>query len=110
MVLGQHIVMLNSVKAAMDMLDDKSTVHSTHSVLPVGGEFIGWKIVMTLPHGDRLRRHHCVYINPIDYYSDVQFFSSVGIHLTETSLITRRNVTGVFDTSKAVENIIEITT
>ncbi|KAG1907516.1 cytochrome P450 [Suillus fuscotomentosus] len=57
-VLGRHIVVVNSVKTAMDMLDNKSTIYSDRPTLPVGGELIGWKNVMVLlPYGDQLRRH-----------------------------------------------------
>ncbi|KAG2370126.1 cytochrome P450 [Suillus spraguei] len=43
-IFGQHIVILNSVKTAMDMLDNKSAIYSDRPILPVGGELIGWKI------------------------------------------------------------------
>ncbi|KAG2034086.1 hypothetical protein BDR03DRAFT_1093958 [Suillus americanus] len=42
-VLGQHTIVLNSVKTVMDMLDNKSTVCSDRPVLPMVGEFAGWK-------------------------------------------------------------------
>ncbi|KAG1773897.1 cytochrome P450 [Suillus occidentalis] len=57
-VLGQHIMVVNSLETAMDMLDNKSAIYSDRPILPVAGELIGWKNVMTLlPYGDRLRRH-----------------------------------------------------
>ncbi|KAG2144265.1 cytochrome P450 [Suillus clintonianus] len=57
-ILGQHIVVLNSVKSAMDMLDKKGTVYSDRPVLPMGGELCGWKHNLALlPYGDRLRRY-----------------------------------------------------
>jgi hypothetical protein len=57
-VLGQHIIVLNSVKATMEMLDKKSSVYSNRPVFPMAGELIGWKNITTLlPYGDRLRWH-----------------------------------------------------
>ncbi|KAG2119059.1 cytochrome P450 [Suillus discolor] len=57
-VLGQHIVVLNSVKAAMDMLDNKGTIYSDRPVFPVGGDLIGYKNATSLlPYCGRLRQH-----------------------------------------------------
>ncbi|KAG1876583.1 cytochrome P450 [Suillus subalutaceus] len=42
-VLGQHIIVLNSVKSAVDMLDKKGTVYSDRPVLPMGGELHRWR-------------------------------------------------------------------
>ncbi|KAG1737603.1 cytochrome P450 [Suillus lakei] len=57
-VLGQHIIVLNSVKSAMDMLDKKGTVYSDRPVLPMGSELVGWKDSLgLLPYGDRFRQY-----------------------------------------------------
>ncbi|KAG1792192.1 cytochrome P450 [Suillus plorans] len=57
-VLGQHIIVLNSVETAMDMLDNKGAIYSDRPILTVGGELIGWKdVIILLPYGDHLRRH-----------------------------------------------------
>ncbi|KAG1874761.1 cytochrome P450 [Suillus subalutaceus] len=57
-VLGQHIMVLNSVKTAVEMLDKKSSVYSDRPVLPMGGELVGWKnTLVLLPYGDRLREY-----------------------------------------------------
>ncbi|KIJ70462.1 hypothetical protein HYDPIDRAFT_79110 [Hydnomerulius pinastri MD-312] len=57
-VLGQHIVVLNSVKTAMDLLDKKSSSYSDRPVLPMGGELVGWKnTLVLLPYGDRFREY-----------------------------------------------------
>ncbi|KAH7931262.1 cytochrome P450 [Leucogyrophana mollusca] len=57
-VLGQHIVVLNSVKPAIEMLDKKSSVYSDRPVLPMGGELCGWKnTLVLLPYGDRFREY-----------------------------------------------------
>ncbi|KAG1837952.1 cytochrome P450 [Suillus tomentosus] len=55
-ILGQHIIVLNSVKTAMDMMDSKSTVYSDRPVIPMTGELVGWKNALPLqPYGDRFR-------------------------------------------------------
>ncbi|KAG1755525.1 cytochrome P450 [Suillus lakei] len=55
-VLGQHIMVLNSVKMAMEMLDKKSSVYSDRPVFPMASELCGWKhILALLPYGDRFR-------------------------------------------------------
>ncbi|KAG1753727.1 cytochrome P450 [Suillus paluster] len=57
-VLGQHTIVLNSVRVAMEMLDEKSSVYSDRPVLPMCGELCGWKHAMgLLPYGDRLREY-----------------------------------------------------
>ncbi|KAG2072078.1 cytochrome P450 [Suillus decipiens] len=57
-ILGQHIIVLNSVKHAVDMLDKKGTVYSDRPVLPMASELVGWKHVMgLLPYGDRFRQY-----------------------------------------------------
>ncbi|KAG2141325.1 cytochrome P450 [Suillus clintonianus] len=57
-ILGQHIIVLNSVKSAMDMLDKKGTVYSDRPVLPMGGELCGWKHSLgLLPYGDHFRQY-----------------------------------------------------
>ncbi|KAG2070197.1 cytochrome P450 [Suillus decipiens] len=56
-VLGQHFIVLNSVKSAIDMLDKKSTVYSDRPVLPMAGELVGWKPTLALlPYGDSFRQ------------------------------------------------------
>ncbi|KAG1753720.1 cytochrome P450 [Suillus paluster] len=55
-VLGQHIIVLNSIKTAMEMMDGKSSVYSDRPILPMDGELCGWKHTLGfLPYGDRLR-------------------------------------------------------
>ncbi|KAJ8590892.1 cytochrome P450 [Rhizopogon salebrosus TDB-379] len=57
-VLGQHMIVLNSSKTAIEMLDKKSFVYSDRPVLPMGGELVGWKnALVLLPYGDRLREY-----------------------------------------------------
>ncbi|KAG1905769.1 cytochrome P450 [Suillus fuscotomentosus] len=55
-VLGRHIIVLNSVEAAMALLDKKSSVYSDRPVLTMGGELVGWKYCLGfLSYGDRFR-------------------------------------------------------
>ncbi|KAG1879784.1 cytochrome P450 [Suillus subluteus] len=56
-VLGRHIIVLNSVETAMEMMDRKSVLYSDRPVLPMIGELVGWKDSLPfLSYGDRLRR------------------------------------------------------
>ncbi|KAG1844263.1 cytochrome P450 [Suillus tomentosus] len=56
-VLGRHIIVLNSVKTAMEMMDKKSIVYSDRPVLPMCGELVGWKDSLPfLPYGDPFRQ------------------------------------------------------
>ncbi|KAJ3503676.1 hypothetical protein NLJ89_g8327 [Agrocybe chaxingu] len=65
-VLGQPIIIVNSAKAAMEMLDKKSLIYSDRSEVVMGGELVGWKdALVMLPYGERLRKyrrmlHHVV--------------------------------------------------
>ncbi|KAG2152670.1 cytochrome P450 [Suillus bovinus] len=57
-VLGQHFMVVNSSKIAMDMLDKKSSIYSDRPVLPMAGELVGWKHMLGFsPYGDRFRRY-----------------------------------------------------
>ncbi|OJA15894.1 hypothetical protein AZE42_09072 [Rhizopogon vesiculosus] len=54
-VLGQHIIVLNSTKTAMEMLDKKSSMYSDRPVFPMA-ELVGWKDTLALlPYDDHLR-------------------------------------------------------
>ncbi|KAG1851316.1 cytochrome P450 [Suillus subalutaceus] len=56
-VLGRHIIVLNSVETAMEMMDRKSVLYSDRPVLPMIGELVGWKDSLPfLSYGDRLRQ------------------------------------------------------
>jgi cytochrome P450 len=57
-VLGQPLVILNSAKTAVDMLEKKSSKYSDRPVLPMGGELVGWKNTLVLvPYGDRFKEY-----------------------------------------------------
>ncbi|KAF8843183.1 cytochrome P450 [Paxillus ammoniavirescens] len=57
-VFGQHIMILNNVKTAVELLDKKSSSYSDRPVFPMGGELVGWKnTLVLLPYGDRFREY-----------------------------------------------------
>ncbi|KAG1788381.1 cytochrome P450 [Suillus variegatus] len=57
-ILGQHVMVVNSTRTAIEMLDKKSNVYSSRPVLPMAGELCGWKNALALlPYGDRLRQY-----------------------------------------------------
>ncbi|KAG2077736.1 cytochrome P450 [Suillus decipiens] len=90
-IFGQHIVVVNSVKTAMDMLDNKSTIYSDRPILPVAGELIGWKNVMTLlPYGNQLRRHRK------NFHNVIGTRAAVGIYSQVEEVETRRFLKRVF--------------
>ncbi|KAG1729789.1 cytochrome P450 [Suillus lakei] len=56
-LLGQHMIVLNSSKVAVDMLDKKGSIYSGRPVLPMSGELVGWKhLLPLLAYGDRFRQ------------------------------------------------------
>jgi hypothetical protein len=57
-ILGQTIVILNSVQMAIDLLDKKSSNYSDRPILQMGGELCGWKDTLVLvPYGQRFRNY-----------------------------------------------------
>lgn len=57
-ILGQHVMVVNSTRTAIEMLDKKSNVYSDRPVLPMAGELCGWKHALPLlPYGDRFRQY-----------------------------------------------------
>ncbi|KAF8814227.1 cytochrome P450 [Phlegmacium glaucopus] len=56
-VLGQHLVILNSVKTAVEMLDKKGAIYSDRPVSQMG-KLGGWKNSLgLLPYGERFRNY-----------------------------------------------------
>ena len=54
--MGEKIIILNSSKAAVDLLDKRSATYSNRPVLVVCGEIIGWDRVFPLTqYGPRFR-------------------------------------------------------
>ncbi|KAG1878399.1 cytochrome P450 [Suillus tomentosus] len=61
-VLGMHIVVLNSVESAVEMLDKKSSIYSDRPVVPMTGELMGYgQTLAYLCYGERFRlfRKNC---------------------------------------------------
>ncbi|KIK36152.1 hypothetical protein CY34DRAFT_538031 [Suillus luteus UH-Slu-Lm8-n1] len=78
-------MVVNSLSIAMDMLDNKSAIYSDRPILPVAGELIGWKNVMTLlPYGDRLRRHRK------NFHSVIGTRAAMGAYSQVEEIETRR--------------------
>ncbi|KAF9483933.1 cytochrome P450 [Pholiota conissans] len=74
-VLGQPLIVVNSSKNAIDMLDKKSAIYSDRPVLLMGGELVGWKNTMVLlPYGDRFRRYRRLFHNLIGNQTAVKRF------------------------------------
>ena len=68
-IMGKHIVVLNSVKAAIEMLDKKSSKYSDRPILPMCGELVGCKYSLPLlSYGDLFRE------------TRRQFHGSIGTH------------------------------
>ncbi|KAG2067911.1 cytochrome P450 [Suillus decipiens] len=57
-VLGRHIIVLNSFKTIIEMMDIKGTLYSDRPFLPMAGELVGWKDSLPfLSYGDLFRQH-----------------------------------------------------
>ncbi|KIP07729.1 hypothetical protein PHLGIDRAFT_89231 [Phlebiopsis gigantea 11061_1 CR5-6] len=55
-LLGQRWVILNSLEAAVDLLDKKSASYSDRPTMSMAGELMGWSQALILsPYGDRFR-------------------------------------------------------
>jgi hypothetical protein len=55
-VFGQELIVLNSTKAAVDLLDKRSAIYSNRPVLMMCGEIIGWNNALALTqYGPRSR-------------------------------------------------------
>ncbi|KAG2356983.1 cytochrome P450 [Suillus spraguei] len=90
-VWGQHIVVVNSVKTAMDMMDNKSAVYSDRPIFPVGGELIGWNKIMTLlPYGNHFRRQRQ------NFHKVIGTRAAVGMYSQAEEVETRRFLKRVF--------------
>ena len=57
-VLGQDTIILNSSKAAIDLLDKRSATYSDRPILMMGGEIVGWNRSLALTqYGPRFREY-----------------------------------------------------
>ncbi|KAK7060191.1 hypothetical protein VNI00_000956 [Paramarasmius palmivorus] len=88
-VLGQTLVILNSFKAASDMLDKKSSIYSDRPVLQMGGELVGWKNTLALlPYGERFRRYRKLFHGLIGSHATVKRYHPTSE--AETKMFLRR--------------------
>lgn len=59
-VLGQRMIVVNSIDIAIELLDGRSSNYSDRPILTMGGEIIGWNNVLALanygPRFKELRR------------------------------------------------------
>lgn len=57
-MLGKTIVIVNSAKVAIDMLEKHGAIYSDRPRIEMGGELVGWgHILALLPYGDRVRNY-----------------------------------------------------
>jgi len=77
-VFGQHMIIVNSAKVAMEMLDKKSTIYSDRPVMQMGGELVGWKNTLVLiPYGDRFRNYRKLFHKVIGSHSAMSNFHPI---------------------------------
>ena len=74
-VFGQPIIVVNSSKTAVDLMDKKSAIYSDRPVMPMGGELVGWKDTLVLvPYGDRFRNYRKFFHQVIGSNSSVSLY------------------------------------
>ena len=77
-VFGQPMIVVNSAKIAIDMMDKKSAIYSDRPVMPMGGELVGWKDTLILvPYGDRFRNYRKFFHQVIGSNSSVSAFQPI---------------------------------
>lgn len=77
-VFGQQLIILNSAKAAVEMLDKKSTIYSDRPIMQMGGELVGWKNTLVLtPYGDRFRTYRKLFHQVIGTHSAMMNFHPI---------------------------------
>lgn len=77
-VFGQHMIIVNSVESAIDMLEKKGAIYSERPTIQMGGEMIGWKNSLALlPYGDRLKKHRRLFHQSIGSNTSLSQFYPV---------------------------------
>ncbi|KAG2152859.1 cytochrome P450 [Suillus clintonianus] len=103
-VLGQHIMVVNSVKTAMDMLEKKSIVYSDRPVLPMTGELVGWKHALPLlSYGDRFRQYRK------NFHRIIGSRAALGAYNPIEDIETRRFLKRVFETPDQLQEHVRHT-
>src|SRR5260221_12754612 len=73
--LCSPLIILNSAKMSIDILDKKSAIYSDRPVLQMAGELVGWKnTLVLLPYGDRFRRYRRLFHSLIGTQSMIKRF------------------------------------
>jgi len=73
--MGQPIVILNSQKAAVDLLDKRSATYSDRPYLAMGGDLVGWDHTLVLtPYGERFRNMRKLFHRLIGARNSDQFW------------------------------------
>ncbi|KAJ3547603.1 hypothetical protein NM688_g5386 [Phlebia brevispora] len=75
-VLGTHIIILNSAKLAVEVMDKKSNIYSDRPHLEYGGEMVGYNRVLLshFPYGNRLRKYRRLIHHLIGSRSQIKRF------------------------------------
>ncbi|EAU84017.2 cytochrome P450 [Coprinopsis cinerea okayama7 len=77
-IFGQEIIILNSIKLAVDILEKKGSIYSDRPVMEMGGELVGWKNTLVLiPYGDRFRSFRKMFHQVIGTHASMSNFHSV---------------------------------
>ena len=77
-VFGQHIIILNSTKAAVEMFDKKSVKYSDRAVLPFVGDLLGNRHSLPLlSYGDTFRETRKRFHRVIGTRAAVEEFSHI---------------------------------
>ena len=77
-VVGQKMIILNSSKAAVDLLDKRSSTYSNRPVIMLGGEIVGWNRSLGLmQNGPRFRELRKYFSKSIGTRASVEKFAPV---------------------------------
>ena len=86
-VFGQRIVILNSLKAATDLLEKRSSIYSDRPRLVLGGEMVGWDQLLTISrYGDNFREYRRLLHQYIGGAKQLQKFHGLLEHETHRFL------------------------
>ncbi|CDO76961.1 hypothetical protein BN946_scf184281.g8 [Trametes cinnabarina] len=108
-LLGQTLVIVNSPRHAIDMLEKKSTIYSSRASVPVAGDMIGWtRALLLAPYGHRLREMRKMFANVLGTRQHVARFHSLIEDETRHFLLglSRRSDSLVDDLHKLAAAII----
>ncbi|PFH50869.1 hypothetical protein AMATHDRAFT_60362 [Amanita thiersii Skay4041] len=77
-VFGQQMIIINSAKTAVEMLEKKSRIYSDRPVLHMGGELVGWKDTLALlRYGPRLRNYRRLFHQTIGTHKAMSQFNHI---------------------------------